>query len=144
MRNQPNSFYGGFVTGAKAAVRAYFAPLVAIWRLLAQTTEDLMRPPTEPHPDHKIPRNSTVTSFSPTHLALVQDLRNAIRERMVQQGLTSDQAAKHWVLDPELTQSLLEPDHLDDNALRLLGANPLDNLVGVALRMGLRVQCQVS
>ena len=34
-------FWEGFVSGAKETPRAFFAPAVAIWRLLLETTEDL-------------------------------------------------------------------------------------------------------
>lgn len=34
-------FWEGFVSGAKETPRAFFAPAVAVWRLLLETTEDL-------------------------------------------------------------------------------------------------------
>lgn len=37
-----NEFIAGFIEGAKETPRAYFAPLIALWRLLASTTESLM------------------------------------------------------------------------------------------------------
>ena len=36
-------FWEGFVSGAKETPWAFFAPAVAIWRLLLETTEDLTR-----------------------------------------------------------------------------------------------------
>jgi len=37
-------FLTGFVQGARETPRAYFAPAVAIWRLLVSTTESLLSP----------------------------------------------------------------------------------------------------
>jgi len=37
-----NEFIQGFIKGAKETPRAYFAPLVAIWRLLKTVTESLL------------------------------------------------------------------------------------------------------
>lgn len=37
-----NEFVHGFITGARETPRAYFAPLIALWRLLHGTTEDLI------------------------------------------------------------------------------------------------------
>jgi len=37
-----NDFIEGFIKGAKETPRAYFAPLVAIWRLLISVTESLL------------------------------------------------------------------------------------------------------
>lgn len=34
--------YSVFLEGAKEAPRAYFAPVVALWRLLVSTTESLL------------------------------------------------------------------------------------------------------
>jgi len=36
-------FIAGFVRGARKTPRAFFAPAVAIWRLLLDTTERLVR-----------------------------------------------------------------------------------------------------
>jgi len=36
------AFCHGFVKGARETPKAYFAPLVAVWRLLVRTTEDLI------------------------------------------------------------------------------------------------------
>lgn len=36
------AFIEGFITGAKATPRAYFAPAIALWRLLVSTTESLL------------------------------------------------------------------------------------------------------
>ena len=38
-----NDFVRGFIEGAKETPRAYFAPAVAIWRLLVSTTESLLQ-----------------------------------------------------------------------------------------------------
>jgi len=38
-----NEFLQGFIKGAKETPRAYFAPVVAIWRLLNNTTESLLK-----------------------------------------------------------------------------------------------------
>jgi hypothetical protein len=35
-------FLEGFIQGAKEAPRAFFAPAVAIWRLLLSTTESIV------------------------------------------------------------------------------------------------------
>jgi hypothetical protein len=35
-------FIEGFVSGASAAMRGYFAPAVAIWKLLLTTTTELV------------------------------------------------------------------------------------------------------
>jgi len=37
-----NDFLAGFIKGAKETPRAYFAPIVALWRLLYTTTESLL------------------------------------------------------------------------------------------------------
>jgi len=37
------NFLGGFIKGAKETPRAFFAPAIAIWRLLASTTDSLLR-----------------------------------------------------------------------------------------------------
>jgi len=37
-----NDFLCGFIKGAKETPRAYFAPAVAVWRLLISTTNSLM------------------------------------------------------------------------------------------------------
>jgi hypothetical protein len=37
-----NDFLIGFLHGARETPRAYFAPFVALWRLLASTTESLL------------------------------------------------------------------------------------------------------
>jgi hypothetical protein len=37
-----NEFLAGFIEGAKETPRAYFAPVVALWRLLVSTTESLL------------------------------------------------------------------------------------------------------
>jgi hypothetical protein len=37
-----NEFLTGFIEGAKETPRAYFAPVVALWRLLVATTESLL------------------------------------------------------------------------------------------------------
>ena len=37
-----NEFLTGFLEGAKETPRAYFAPVVALWRLLVSTTESLV------------------------------------------------------------------------------------------------------
>lgn len=36
-------FIEGFVKGAKETPRGFFAPAVAVWRLLVSTTESLIR-----------------------------------------------------------------------------------------------------
>ena len=36
------SFIRGFIKGAKETPRAFFAPAVAVWRLLYNTTESLV------------------------------------------------------------------------------------------------------
>jgi len=36
------AFIEGFLAGAKATPRGYFAPAVALWRLLVSTTESLL------------------------------------------------------------------------------------------------------
>ena len=38
-----NDFIEGFVKGAKETPRGFFAPAVAVWRLLVSTTESLIR-----------------------------------------------------------------------------------------------------
>jgi len=47
------NFLAGFIEGAKETPRAYFAPIIALWRLLASTTESLLtdnaRERGEPH-----------------------------------------------------------------------------------------------
>jgi len=35
-------FIAGFIAGARATPRGYFAPAVAVWRLLVETTEALV------------------------------------------------------------------------------------------------------
>ena len=37
------AFIKGFIRGAKATPKGYFAPAVAIWRLLLDTTESLIQ-----------------------------------------------------------------------------------------------------
>ena len=37
-----NEFLQGFVKGVKETPKAYFAPLVAVWKLLLSTTESLL------------------------------------------------------------------------------------------------------
>lgn len=37
-------FTQGFIKGAKETPRGFFAPAVAIWRLLLDTTESLVKP----------------------------------------------------------------------------------------------------
>lgn len=37
-------FVQGFIKGAKETPRGFFAPTVAIWRLLLDTTESLVKP----------------------------------------------------------------------------------------------------
>lgn len=37
-----DEFITGFINGARATPRAFFAPAVAIWRLLIETTESLI------------------------------------------------------------------------------------------------------
>jgi hypothetical protein len=37
-----NEFWLGFIKGARETPRAFFAPAVAIWRLLLNTTESLL------------------------------------------------------------------------------------------------------
>ena len=37
-----NDFIGGFIKGAKETPLAFFAPAIAIWRLLKETTESLV------------------------------------------------------------------------------------------------------
>ena len=37
-----NDFVQGFIKGAKETPRGFFAPLVAIWRLLLSVTESLV------------------------------------------------------------------------------------------------------
>jgi len=37
-----NEFVKGFIKGAKETPKAFFAPAIAIWRLLLQTTESLL------------------------------------------------------------------------------------------------------
>jgi hypothetical protein len=41
-----NDFLEGFVKGARETPRAFFAPVVAIWRLLYTVTESLVAPKT--------------------------------------------------------------------------------------------------
>ena len=41
-----NDFLTGFIKGAKETPRAYFAPVVAIWRLFYAVTESLLAPKT--------------------------------------------------------------------------------------------------
>lgn len=36
------AFIEGFIAGARATPRAYFAPAVALWRLLVSTTDSLL------------------------------------------------------------------------------------------------------
>lgn len=36
-------FINGFIKGAKETPRAFFAPAVAVWRLLLNTTESLVQ-----------------------------------------------------------------------------------------------------
>lgn len=38
-----NDFIKGFIKGAKETPRGFFAPAVAVWRLLVSTTESLIR-----------------------------------------------------------------------------------------------------
>lgn len=38
-----NDFVQGFIKGAKETPRGFFAPLVAIWRLLVATTESQIK-----------------------------------------------------------------------------------------------------
>ncbi|MFA7238847.1 MAG: hypothetical protein WC091_01950 [Sulfuricellaceae bacterium] len=38
-----NEFMQGFIKGAKETPKGFFAPAVAIWRLLAGVTESLLR-----------------------------------------------------------------------------------------------------
>lgn len=38
-----NDFLKGFIRGAKETPRGFFAPAVAIWRLLVGVTESLLR-----------------------------------------------------------------------------------------------------
>ncbi len=40
-----NSFLEGFIKGAKETPLAYFAPLIAIWRLFSDTTDSLLHRP---------------------------------------------------------------------------------------------------
>jgi hypothetical protein len=47
-----NDFLQGFIKGAKETPRGYFAPLVAVWRLLLTVTESLV------HPSHPPDRSS--------------------------------------------------------------------------------------
>lgn len=35
-------FFEGFIKGLKTTPRAFFAPAVALWRLLLETTDDLI------------------------------------------------------------------------------------------------------
>lgn len=37
-----NDFLAGMIEGAKETPRAYFAPIVALWRLLTSTTQSLL------------------------------------------------------------------------------------------------------
>jgi hypothetical protein len=37
-----SEFLAGFVEGARETPRAFFAPLVAVWRLLLSTTQSLI------------------------------------------------------------------------------------------------------
>ncbi|WP_435626387.1 hypothetical protein [Candidatus Ferrigenium straubiae] len=39
-----NEFIRGFIKGAKETPRGFFAPVIAIWRLLLDTTESLVEP----------------------------------------------------------------------------------------------------
>lgn len=39
-----NDFVEGFIKGAKETPRGYFAPVVALWRLLVSVTESLLLP----------------------------------------------------------------------------------------------------
>jgi len=39
MKNNP--FIEGFIQGVKETPKGYFAPIVALWRTLVETTEDL-------------------------------------------------------------------------------------------------------
>jgi hypothetical protein len=41
-----NEFFAGFIKGAKETPRAYFAPIIALWRLFASTAESLLTPDT--------------------------------------------------------------------------------------------------
>lgn len=36
-----NEFLQGFIKGAKETPRAYFAPVIAVWRLLVEVSESL-------------------------------------------------------------------------------------------------------
>jgi len=39
-----NDFLEGFLKGAKETPRAFFAPAIAVWRLLVSVTESLLAP----------------------------------------------------------------------------------------------------
>jgi hypothetical protein len=41
-----NDFFEGFIKGAKETPRGFFAPVVALWRLLVTVTESLLTPKT--------------------------------------------------------------------------------------------------
>ena len=38
-----NEFLQGFIKGAKETPRAYFAPVIAVWRLLVEVSESLTK-----------------------------------------------------------------------------------------------------
>jgi len=38
-----NEFIKGFISGAKETPKGFFAPLIALWRLLVGTTESILR-----------------------------------------------------------------------------------------------------
>ena len=40
-----SDFLEGFFKGARETPRAFFAPVVALWRLFASVTESLLEPP---------------------------------------------------------------------------------------------------
>jgi len=42
-----NNFVQGFIKGAKETPRGFFAPAIAIWRLLLDTTESLVKQPND-------------------------------------------------------------------------------------------------
>lgn len=39
-----NDFIQGFLQGARETPRAFFAPMIAVWRLLLGTTNSLLKP----------------------------------------------------------------------------------------------------
>jgi hypothetical protein len=41
-----NDFLDGFIKGVKGDTPAYFAPIIALWRHFATTTESLLAPDT--------------------------------------------------------------------------------------------------